>query len=164
MGPYYVYCYLDEQGQPYYFGKGRGYRAWAEHTTVPMPSEDRIHLVLDGVDEETALRCERICIEHFGRRVDGGSLYNKYLGGRGLQQMPGHLNPQFGKKSGNHPACKTYRVITPEGKEEIITGLRAFCREKNLNPQIMSCIANGTYSRSHYKGWQIFHHQNPIYV
>lgn len=99
---YYIYCYLDEAGEPYYFGKGKGFRAWGKHTTVEIPPDDRIKIVMDGLDEESALRCEKICIDYYGREKDGGTLKNRYPGGhRGAPA--GKDNPLHGKFGPEHP-------------------------------------------------------------
>lgn len=103
-GQFYIYCYLDEALEPYYFGKGKGYRAWTKHTTVEVPPEDRIKIVMDGLDEETALRCEKTCIDFYGREKDGGTLKNVHPGGT-IGFPTGEEHHLFGKSGFEHPVC-----------------------------------------------------------
>jgi hypothetical protein len=93
---------------------------------------------VDELDEEGALRCERLCIEHYGRRKHGGQLMNILPGG----EMPA---------GAEHPRAATYKAISPNGKEYMFTGLRAFCREHDLSPQGLANTASGTNPT--YKGW-----------
>ena len=176
---YYIYCYLDEAGEPYYFGKGKGYRAWDKKThSVELPPEDKIKIVMDGLDEETALKCEKTCIDFYGREKDGGTLKNRYPGGhrgapRGkenpLYGRYGAEHPMYGKKGAKHPTfgiegamkgrtgskhptSKKYKVTSPTGETFEIHGLAAFCREHGLSPQNMCSVAKGRVRQA--KGWK----------
>lgn len=58
----------------------------------------------------------------------------------------------------DHSMAVEYEIIFPDGRSEIIKGLRAFCREHGLNQQLMRRVANGT-QESH-KGFGC-NHVNP---
>lgn len=48
---------------------------------------------------------------------------------------------------------KTYVVISPDGREWEIEGLRKFCREHNLSNGAICEVSQG--KRKHYKGWKV---------
>lgn len=50
-----------------------------------------------------------------------------------------------------HPKSKMYFVVSPEGIEYTVIGMKKFCREHNLNSGHMFQVALG--NEIHYKGW-----------
>jgi hypothetical protein len=82
---YYVYAYLDLDGEPYYVGKGKGKRYLADHYKVPVPSEEYIRFFQTGMIEEEAFVLERKLIRFYGREgiEPGGILLNRTSGGNG---------------------------------------------------------------------------------
>ena len=83
MSIHYVYCYLKEDGTPYYVGKGSGNRAWAKHANVDTPSCDRIIILAKDLEDEEALRLEKKYIAEYGRAdLNEGPLLNKTSGGQ----------------------------------------------------------------------------------
>lgn len=49
---------------------------------------------------------------------------------------------------------KTWRVIDPDGNEQVILGLERFCREHNLTAVAMANVAKG--KQRHHKGWKCY--------
>ena len=73
----YVYCYLTEQGKPYYVGVGtRADRAYGKHS-CEVPPRERIVILRSGLTKPEAIDWEAFYIKHYGRQVDGGLLVNK---------------------------------------------------------------------------------------
>ena len=80
---YYTYCYLNEEGRPYYIGKGSGGRAYDLNHSVSLPPRDRILLLKDNLTEEESFRHEVYMIEVLGRKNQGtGILENMTKGGK----------------------------------------------------------------------------------
>lgn len=86
---FYVYTYIDpETALPFYVGKGRGRRAWKHfHQTHSRPMADKLasmrtagiepEIRIDPcADEDAALAYEAELIARYGRRADGGFLFN----------------------------------------------------------------------------------------
>ena len=48
--------------------------------------------------------------------------------------------------------AKQWKVISPDGVEEIVDNLTAFCKANGLTGSVMSGVANGKYS--HHKQWK----------
>ena len=82
---YYVYQYIREDLTPYYIGKGKGYRAWQKHSTIPLPSDlTRISILAENLTEDQAFNLEIELIAKYGRKDLGtGILRNKTDGGEG---------------------------------------------------------------------------------
>lgn len=74
---HYVYAYYDEQGQPYYIGKGKGRRYKGEHR-VEVPPKDRIKILHKNLTDEQACEIETQLIQRYGRKDIGtGILENR---------------------------------------------------------------------------------------
>lgn len=78
---FYSYLYIDENGLPYYAGKGCRDRAYRYHGFVPVPLRDRIK-IFPMLNEKEAFESEIAMIELFGRKCYGGILLNVEPGGR----------------------------------------------------------------------------------
>jgi len=73
--------------------------------------------------------------------------------GNGFKRGTDHL--YFGKCGTEAPATKKYVIVSPEGNEFIVSGLKKFCRNyktKKLNFSNMSACASG--KRRHHKGYK----------
>ena len=51
----------------------------------------------------------------------------------------------------DHWKAGSFLITSPEGHVENVNGLRAFCRDHNLTPQLMLAVAKGV--QSHHKGF-----------
>ena len=88
---YYVYAYIrSSNGTPYYIGKGKGNRAYANHQKISVP-KDRTKIIFleTNLSEIGAMALERRYISWWGHKHNGtGILLNKLPGGEDMQ----HLN------------------------------------------------------------------------
>jgi hypothetical protein len=75
-GIFYVYQYLNEDGAPYYIGKGKNKRMHHDHKKVEVPPIDRRVIIQSGMDEKSAYELEYSLIRLYGRKIDGGILDN----------------------------------------------------------------------------------------
>ena len=76
---HYVYAYYDEQGQPYYIGKGKGGRCFAKDHNVKLPPRDRIKKLYEGLSDQQACDIEENLILKYGRKDTGtGLLLNRF--------------------------------------------------------------------------------------
>jgi hypothetical protein len=86
---YYVYAYLREDGTPYYIGKGKKKRAWADHPRdngIELRPVDltRIKIIAHKLFEHEAYSLEKILIKQYGRKdLNTGILRNMADGGEG---------------------------------------------------------------------------------
>ncbi len=89
-----------------------------------------------------------------------GDCYRKKMTRRDCKL--GERNPMFGvkltdeqrlKRSINSPRCKTYIITHKDGREEVITGLRKYCRDNNLTFRCLTRVLYG--KRNHYRGMKI---------
>lgn len=70
----------------------------------------------------------------------------------------GRKQTDYQKQKAREANEKTWRVITPEGSEEIITNLRQYSLERGLDPGNMMHVASGR-QRQH-KGYKVFKDEN----
>lgn len=137
---YFCYIYYDQSWTAFYCGKGVGYRALlSRHSALPEPHF--IHKFY--FDEEwQSIECEIELIAFFGRQIDGGTLLNQTIGGRG---------GSLGLKGKHHYNSKTYELTSPTGQKQIVKGLTEFSRKHGLTTSAICAVANGR--RPHHKGW-----------
>lgn len=76
---YYVYQYINEDGLPYYIGKGSGTRIREHHLYTEVPPVERQIILRDGLSNREAYDMESDLIKLYGRKIDGGILDNKKL-------------------------------------------------------------------------------------
>jgi len=126
---FYVYIYMRHDGTPYYIGKGSGRRAWSYNRKgCPRPSDDRIYIFLDGLEEQHAYDLEECLVAQYGRKdINTGILRNMTSGGGGAKHLSenskerlshkGVDNPMFGKSHSE----KTKRQISESNSGRIHT-------------------------------------------
>jgi hypothetical protein len=74
---FYVYQYLNEDGTPFYIGKGSKNRINESHAPwINLPPIDRRIVIRDNLTENEAFDLELELIKKFGRKIDGGILEN----------------------------------------------------------------------------------------
>jgi len=81
---YYVYVYLNEDGVPFYVGKGKGKRIdcrWGRKFQIP-PQNRRVK-IYENITESEALDKEKKLIERIGK----DNLVNKTTGGQGVSGL-----------------------------------------------------------------------------
>lgn len=79
---------MREDGTPYYYGKGKGNRAYVKHKCMIPKDRSLIEIVKDNISSETAFMLEIMWIAFWGRKDNGtGILQNKTDGGEGTSNM-----------------------------------------------------------------------------
>lgn len=168
--------YVNEEGTPWYIGKGckyrkRHYNSYRLEREFPRPDDDKqIIVVKEGLTEAAAYDLEIELIAKYKRQCDGGTLVNKCLGGpgaRGFKHNPSRPSAMKGRKhsieakekmrearkgNSNRAIC-TYVVTDENGNHAIVTNLAQFCKEKGLNRKAFTNVLCGR-AKTH-KGYTI---------
>ena len=76
MAEFYVYQYINEKGEPYYIGKGKGNRINVKHKFTEVPNLAQRQILKNNLTETEALILENNLIRKYGRKIDGGLLDN----------------------------------------------------------------------------------------
>jgi predicted DNA-binding protein (UPF0251 family) len=114
MNKFYVYAYLrEDRYTPYYIGKGCGKRCYYKKGKNCNPPEDRNRIIIikDNLLEEDAFNLEKVLINFWGRKGEGGILLNISPGGSAPPIGDGSNLLPYNKKrkitgSKIHPARK----------------------------------------------------------
>jgi hypothetical protein len=84
MNKFYVYAYLrEDRYTPYYIGKGCGKRCFQKYGKNCKPPKDRSRIIIlkNNLLEEDAFILEKVLVNFWGRKCDGGVLLNISPGG-----------------------------------------------------------------------------------
>jgi hypothetical protein len=116
---FYVYAYIrsktsdsGKEGTPYYIGKGTNKRAFSSHGSIRVPQKGFVVFIENNLSEIGAYALERRLISWWGRKIDGGCLLNKCIGGPGVEGVTiteesrnirsrdysGENHPMYGKR------------------------------------------------------------------
>ena len=88
----------------------------------------------------------RVWPEEFKRKISAGHTGKKLSDehkNKISKRSSGKNNPMYGLSGSRSPAAKNYKIIFPDGSEEIINCLKTFCETHELNQVYMSGCATG---------------------
>jgi len=125
---FYIYAYLRDDGTPYYIGKGKGQRAWVQHSNrgkgAHTPKDlSRIYICESNLTELGAFALERRYILWWGRKDLGtGILQNMSDGGQGTANTIRTCSEETKRKIGSANTGRVQTVATKEKRAHSLRG------------------------------------------
>ena len=163
---YYTYTYLRKDGSPYYVGKGRGNRAFANHKAQGIGTpKDRARIKLQyWSDEETAVAYEMYQIDFWGRKDAGtGILYNKTEGGEGIsgasEETRGKISKALKGRTKSAEFCQMMSSVRKgkpsplKGKPTILKGRKGMISEETRT--LLSIAAQTREAKKRAEGYTL---------
>ena len=125
---FYIYAYLRDDGTPYYIGKGKGQRAWVQHSNrgkgAHTPKDlSQIYICESNLTELGAFALERRYILWWGRKDLGtGILQNMSDGGQGTANTIRTCSEETKRKIGSANTGRVQTVATKEKRAHSLRG------------------------------------------
>ena len=125
---FYIYAYLRADGTPYYIGKGKGIRAWKQHSIkgkgAHTPNDNsRIFICETNLTELGAFALERRYIRWWGRKDLGtGVLQNMSDGGQGTSGVKKTVSEDTKQKIGLANSGRYQSIATRQKRSQSLAG------------------------------------------